>query len=230
MKTDLQFPVLGLDISTKLTGFALARVNPIAGASVQTSGCIRLVGNTGQRKPGKRGKDSRALTWEDIHPVKRIMHMRDKVADICDKRNPGLVVIEGYAYASPKRTYLPFVAECTGLIKAYLLESGIPYIIVTPSQLKKFATGKGNSKKTVVIDFAELITGSEFIDDNEADAVILAAFGCCLAGSAWHGATGKKKKWTDYNTECVGGFRFDNSGGTAQSMDEVCAYVGSASH
>lgn len=47
---------------------------------------------------------------------------------------------------------------------------------VTTSQLKKFATGKGNAGKEEMISAARVVLNREPIDDNEADAVHIARF------------------------------------------------------
>jgi Holliday junction resolvasome RuvABC endonuclease subunit len=57
-----------------------------------------------------------------------------------------------------------------GVVRAVLLEAGIPYALVTPATLKKFATGKGNGDKTPMAIAALKRAGREFDDDNQCDA------------------------------------------------------------
>ena len=53
-------------------------------------------------------------------------------------------------------------------------------VLVTPSQLKKFATGKGNVDKNVVIKEVYKRFGIDTDDDNTADAVVLGYIGLAL--------------------------------------------------
>src|SRR5690625_4105234 len=57
-----------------------------------------------------------------------------------------VIVIEGFSYGSRGRG----VSTQYGigwLVRAYLILNGFQYTVVTPGQLKKFATGKGNTSK-----------------------------------------------------------------------------------
>jgi len=53
-------------------------------------------------------------------------------------------------------------------------ERGIPFVVVTPTQIKKFATGKGNSPKNLIVREVFKKWGVEAKDDNQADASVLA--------------------------------------------------------
>ena len=53
---------------------------------------------------------------------------------------------------------------------------------MTPSQLKKFVTGKGNSEKSMVIKEVYKRFGIDTNDDNTADAVVLGHIGLALTG------------------------------------------------
>jgi len=54
------------------------------------------------------------------------------------------------------------------------LEKGLPFFIVSPGQLKKFATSKGNGPKGIVIREIYKRWGVNAKDDNQADACVLA--------------------------------------------------------
>jgi Holliday junction resolvasome RuvABC endonuclease subunit len=64
-----------------------------------------------------------------------------------------------------------------GVARAALLEAGVPYALVSPATLKKFATGKGNGDKTPMAIAALKRAGREFADDNQCDAFWLRAAG-----------------------------------------------------
>lgn len=60
------------------------------------------------------------------------------------------------------------------LVRVAVLEKGLPFYVVSPGQLKKYATGKGNGPKSVVIREIYKRWGVEAKDDNQADACVLA--------------------------------------------------------
>lgn len=62
-----------------------------------------------------------------------------------------------------------------GAVRHYLLAKGIPYVLMPPATLKKFATGRGNADKTAMAIAALKRGGREFADDNQVDAFWLYA-------------------------------------------------------
>ena len=73
------------------------------------------------------------------------------------------VAIEGYAYAAQSNRVFQ-IAENTGLLKYKLFQQGIPVSVVPPTEVKKFATGKGNADKTSVYSFFEAETNVSLRD------------------------------------------------------------------
>ncbi|MEV3857777.1 hypothetical protein AB0J38_26060 [Streptomyces sp. NPDC050095] len=63
------------------------------------------------------------------------------------------------------------------LIVAALVRRDIPIAVVPPMSRAKYATGKGNSRKTAVLDAAQKRYGAILPTDDEADALILRAMG-----------------------------------------------------
>ena len=57
-----------------------------------------------------------------------------------------------------------------GVVRAELIELGIPYGTLMPASLKKFATGKGTGDKVPMALEAFKRAGREFPDDNQCDA------------------------------------------------------------
>jgi len=55
------------------------------------------------------------------------------------------VAIEGYAYSANGRVFQ--IAENTGILKYKLYGLGVPVTVIPPSDVKKYATGKGNADK-----------------------------------------------------------------------------------
>ena len=66
---------------------------------------------------------------------------------------------EDYSYGSTGRVF--HIAENLGLLKYKLkMECGWDYNLIPPSVIKKFATGKGNANKELMIDAFEKDTGT----------------------------------------------------------------------
>jgi hypothetical protein len=75
--------------------------------------------------------------------------------------------IEGYSFGSKGKR--ENIAENCGLLKHKLYEDGHRFTVVPPTTVKKFAVGKGNSKKTPLyeqfyketgVNLVELLNGS----------------------------------------------------------------------
>jgi len=85
-----------------------------------------------------------------------------------------VVVIEGYSYGSKGQAVYQ-IAELGGIIRFWLYTRRMLTVEITPSTLKKFATGKGNAPKSAMVAAAvrrfHLPEGHD--DDNEADAYLL---------------------------------------------------------
>ena len=83
------------------------------------------------------------------------------------------VVIEGYSHGSTHGAH--HLGELGGTIRLALWDAAIPYIDVAPTARAKYATGRGNAAKHLVISELSARTGRAFLDDNQADAWILRA-------------------------------------------------------
>lgn len=123
------------------------------------------------------------IAWCDssVHTVRptgdgdaRLLSIVDEVARAVDGRSIDLVVIED----------LPTHARAAGItgmvhgaVRAWLLRHDVPYALVTPATLKKFATGKGNADKSAMAVAAYKRLGRELADDNGVDSLWLRAAG-----------------------------------------------------
>jgi hypothetical protein len=56
------------------------------------------------------------------------------------------VALEGYAYGAKGRVF--HIAENTGILKYKFFQASIPVDVISPSEIKKKATGNGNANKT----------------------------------------------------------------------------------
>ncbi|MDQ2782217.1 MAG: hypothetical protein M3Y26_06735 [Actinomycetota bacterium] len=80
-----------------------------------------------------------------------------------------LVAIEGYAFGRPNQAC--HLGELGGVVRLELWRADIPYVDIPPATVKKYATGKGNASKGMVLEAASKRSGLDFAgDDNRADA------------------------------------------------------------
>ena len=99
----------------------------------------------------------------------RLIRFRSKLAEIIQKEHITLVVFErpGGMFKSS----IIVQSEIQGQIKTVCLDHGVQYHAFSSTEIKKFATGKGNAKKDMMISCAKMLLGYPGKDDNEADAL-----------------------------------------------------------
>ena len=84
-----------------------------------------------------------------------------------------VICIEGFSYGS-KGAGVSTQYGIGWLIRAELIKNGYTYYEVSPSSVKKFATGKGNTKKDEMVLPIYKRWGFEHSSDNVRDAYVLA--------------------------------------------------------
>lgn len=68
------------------------------------------------------------------------------------------------------------VAELVGVVKVFCEDNGINYTSFRPTEIKKWATGKGNSGKPAMLAQAKKRWPNvHIIDDNQSDAMLMLA-------------------------------------------------------
>lgn len=92
--------------------------------------------------------------------------------------NPGWAFIEEYAYTKD----IGYQAEFGGILRHRLYEKDINMVEVKPTQLKKFALGKGSGSKDLILLNVFKRWGALFDNSDEADAYVLYRIGLCYAG------------------------------------------------
>jgi len=118
-----------------------------------------------------------------LHDVARIDWIRNTIVDrYLD--DVALVVVEGPAYS--RQANQQGHHERAGLwwvtIRA-LWRRGVPYAVVTPGGLKRYATGKGDASKDEVLVAVTRRFDWFAGDNNAADALVLAAMGADHLGA-----------------------------------------------
>lgn len=151
--------VVGLDLSLSCTGLA----------RVQSDGTIE----TFKIKPPAKLRDIDRLSW-----------IRHQVLYL--SQNAGWVVVEGPAFGAQggqqghheRAGLFWMVADSLRELPLMASESPVARIVVPPTSLKKYMTGKGNASKDQVL--AAVINRFREVpvdDNNVADALSLAAMG-----------------------------------------------------
>lgn len=127
---------------------------------------------------GVARKDGTTFTIRPGAGDRRLVEIRDGVC-LALEGGCDLVVIED----------LPTNAKSAGItgmvhgaVRAALIMWCVPYVLVTPATLKKYATGRGNADKTAMTMALFKRTGLELADDNQVDAAWLRFAGLQLLG------------------------------------------------
>jgi Holliday junction resolvasome RuvABC endonuclease subunit len=90
--------------------------------------------------------------------------------------------LEGYSYNSVGHVFE--LGEVGGVIKVLLIEHMLPYVVVPPVLVKKFATGSVHANKDAMLA-AAVQRGHDFGDnDDQADAFFLARIALAYAKNA----------------------------------------------
>lgn len=144
-----------------------------------------------------QGGDGRPLRAENIGNKKvkgaaRLLWLRQAIMGAIGSRPEGyagrkdvmLVALEGYSYGSHSSN-LPAIGELGGVARVALHEANVPFIVVPPSTLKKFATGRGNAKKDEMMLEVYKRWNYSPANNDVADAYALAAFAAAYSGMAW---------------------------------------------
>lgn len=88
-----------------------------------------------------------------------------------------LVVVEGPSFGSTGSAAHQ-IAGLWWLVTNRLHRLGLDVVVATPSQVKKYLTGSGNADKDVmVIEATKRLPEAKAANNNEVDAVVLAALG-----------------------------------------------------
>jgi Holliday junction resolvasome RuvABC endonuclease subunit len=98
---------------------------------------------------------------------RRLIAIANAIGDAAVVSNVDLAVVEGPVVRSASAVALGMVH---GAVRMTLLNCGVPYVLVPPATLKKYATGVGNADKAQMLLAAFKRAGAEFTDDNQCDS------------------------------------------------------------
>jgi len=114
---------------------------------------------------------------QSVLEIDRIQKIARAVTGHIDEHKSDLIVIEGLSYGSKNTTSLCQLAKLNFSVEIYCYQLGYHYLMVAPTHLKKFITGKGNAKKELMLMKVLKKYGIEFENNNLCDAYCLARYG-----------------------------------------------------
>lgn len=168
MTTSIFFPpAVGLDVSLRGPGVCIASGDP--------------------RRTVSDGIDVQSAlvrAGEDLRGPQRLSVVSGALWSWLSSRGMGkpgdLYVMEGYAFSSQMAHS---IGELGGCVRKLIWESGGNLIVIPPTTLKKYATGKGAGDKNIVIKHVFKRWGFDVDDDNQCDAFVCAMLALVAASS-----------------------------------------------
>ena len=157
---------VGLDLSLTSTGIGIIDLNS---------------GTAYTRAVRSSGKKTDTLAMQ----VARIQDLTDNIVDSVAVCDPELVVVESAAFSTRKDSSAHRRAGLWWSVVGELHIQGFTVVTLSPSELKKFATGKGNASKDAMVaravsTWGEEVLGTQFNDTS--DALFLATAGAFALG------------------------------------------------
>ena len=169
--------IIGLDLSLTATGIATIDGDTIDVSTVRSSGAKDASLSDRASRINRLVDQIVALSMPESRSSRIWRETGRRLGVVVGAPRPDLVVIEQPAFSRTTGHH----HDRSGLwwqTVTTLLEYGVPVVEVTPSGLKKYATGKGNADKdTVLLAVARRFPDVEIRNNNEADALVLAAMG-----------------------------------------------------
>lgn len=132
----------------------------------------------------------------------RLEHTADHVGLAARTSGAELVVIEGLGgrYLGEASRVIPMLH---GAVRLELMRSKIPYMLLSPSSLKKFATGNGSADKTGMALAALKRLGREYSTSDECDADWLRIAGRFAYGLGEHLGGGRLLQMPQVNLDAL---------------------------
>lgn len=113
----------------------------------------------------------------------RLLQVADSLRNAVTASRTDLVVMEGLGgvYKGEAARIIPMLH---GALRLELMRLGVPYMTLSPTTLKKFATGSGTADKTAMAVAALKRLGTEYGTSDECDAAWLHVAGRVVYGRA----------------------------------------------
>lgn len=92
--------------------------------------------------------------------LQRFDWLSSKVIELLEEHNVEKVSLEGYSMGSTSSRIFQ-IGENTGILKKKLIDNDYKLVVIPPTMIKKFATGKGNANKQQMIS---AFLGASIID------------------------------------------------------------------
>jgi len=108
-------------------------------------------------------------TIKDESMGMKLIRFKAKITEVCAHEEIELIVYE--RPAGQHANSIIHQAKMIGVLEKFCEENDIEYRAFSASEIKKFATGKGNCGKAAMIEAAKEKYEYDGDDDNEADAI-----------------------------------------------------------
>jgi crossover junction endodeoxyribonuclease RuvC len=146
-------------------------------------GIDQSLNHTGVCILGDRGDEPRYLDViepKGLRGVERLAYVWDAVERTIAKYSPFYAAMEGYAYGVGVGRVFE-LGEVGGTAKLCMHRHSVPFLVVTPTQLKKFVTDNGSADKEKMMLSTKVKWKQVITDDNACDA-----YGLARVARAWH--------------------------------------------
>lgn len=157
---------LGIDLSTSATGLVLLGGNPDVGNPI----CLLedIV-----KAPKKETGITRAIA------------ITRKVMETIHEKKPDVIVLEGYSLNMRNASSVIPLVELGGMVRLMMYLDDLKWFDPRATELKKFVTGKGNSKKEEMMMNVLKRWGHTSKSNDTADGYGLACMGLLHLGALW---------------------------------------------
>jgi Holliday junction resolvasome RuvABC endonuclease subunit len=145
----------------------------VMGLDLSLSGTGLIVLEDGKLLEQKLIK-SKPFGEKPVDELRRLNYIAGEIDLYLVRHAPSLVAIEGLAFGITKTTSIMQLAGLNYLVRRMLHAYGFEFVLVAPSTLKKFITGKGSGPKDIMMLESYKRYGVSFGDNNLADGFGLA--------------------------------------------------------
>lgn len=125
------------------------------------------------------------LDPKTLRGIPRLAFIKRGLVDVIDYAQPGLVVMEQYAFMKAKRNEGSRVfnlGEIGGVVRMTFWERGCNLLVMNVTTIKRLIAGKGDADKGEVIQALRRDYGWTIPNDNEADATAMMLIGEAYLG------------------------------------------------